>query len=236
MRSKEVLTYMQELFVRHYIANQGNATLAAQMAGYKGSKTQLNVVGSRLLSNVKVSNAIAKHKGDINQATQIDAVTVIRELSRVALVSVADLYDDKGDLIPIKKLPKHVAAAIASVEVVKHPVNDTVTTKVKLHSKLAALGDLCKHLGLYQADKIPAENLRAKELDAQTSRNVLDAINATYSQRYLAKPVDSIEINQDQSQCKDMTSQAIDDLFPDTETIEEDFPDETPITPHDAPP
>ena len=83
----------------------------------------------------------------------IDPKRILEELATVAGVNVADLYDKQGNLLPVHKLPRHVTAAISSIEVVKKNLEagdgkvDTIH-KVRLWDKLKALEALAKHFGL----------------------------------------------------------------------------------------
>jgi len=57
------LPLRHNLFVTHYLANDGNGTLAARLAGYPGDEAQLAVTASRLIRNVKVKLEIERRLG-----------------------------------------------------------------------------------------------------------------------------------------------------------------------------
>lgn len=137
-------------FVAEYLKDL-NATQAAIRAGYseKTAKQQ----GSRLLTNADIASAVSAGQAKALERAELSATRVLEEMRRLAFVSVADLFDTDGNLLPIHKLPREVASAVASVEVVKKNLaagdgqTDTVH-KLKTWDKPKALDMLGKHFGL----------------------------------------------------------------------------------------
>lgn len=86
-------------------------------------------------------------------ADLIDPDRALREAAGLAYSNIQDIFDADGNLRPIQQLPREVAAAIASVEVVKKNLaagdgqTDTVH-KLKLWDKPKNLEMIFKHLGL----------------------------------------------------------------------------------------
>lgn len=83
----------------------------------------------------------------------IDPDKLLREAGWIARFDVRQLFDEKGNLKATNDWPAEVAAAVASVEVVKRNVyanDDKVddVIKVKVADKLKALEMLFKHKGL----------------------------------------------------------------------------------------
>ncbi len=106
-------------------------------------------VGSR---NVKT---LAKEAGKAKalKLAEITAERVMLEIARVGVSDIGQVFDSKGQLQPIKDLPKDVRAAIASVKTLKTNVvsgdgQQEETREVKLWDKLSALTLLAKHFGL----------------------------------------------------------------------------------------
>lgn len=66
----------------------------------------------------KVQAKAAERMADL-----IDPDRAIREAARLAYSDVRDLYDDKGNLLPIKQWPDHIAAAVGGFEVVRGNVD-----------------------------------------------------------------------------------------------------------------
>ena len=87
------LTYKQRLFVEYYLANGGNATKAAEAAGY-GAPYQ---AGYRTLKNSEVQAEIAARTASL----AMSADEALRRLGDLARVSLADFYDvdDDGNLM-----------------------------------------------------------------------------------------------------------------------------------------
>ena len=70
------LTHKQDSFVKAYLLNGGNATQAAITAGY--SEKTAEQQASRLLSNVKVLEAVAVAQKERSERTQVTADMVVR--------------------------------------------------------------------------------------------------------------------------------------------------------------
>lgn len=96
------LTAKQQRFVAEYLIDL-NATQAAIRAGY--SEKTAAEQASRLLTNVKVSEAVQAAMKARSERTEIDADWVLKRLARDATADLADLYDDAGQLLPVKEWP-----------------------------------------------------------------------------------------------------------------------------------
>jgi hypothetical protein len=85
-------------------------------------------------------------------ADAIDPDRVLREAGRLAYSDIRELFDAKGNFLPIKEWPDDIARAVSSVEVVKKNVTsgdgkvDDVL-KIRLWDKAGKLQDLMKHHG-----------------------------------------------------------------------------------------
>ena len=94
-----------------------------------------------------------KRKAAERLADLIDPDRALREAASLAYSDIRALFDEHGNLLPVHQLPAHVAASIASVEIVKKNLaagdgqTDTVH-KLKLWDKSKNLEMLFKHLGL----------------------------------------------------------------------------------------
>lgn len=133
------LTEQQELFCREYLVDL-NGSQAAMRAGYS-EKTACEQA-SRLLTNVKVSERLRILMDKKLSRTDLNADTVLQELLKIALVDVAEAYDDSGNLLPIKEMPKAIRQAISSIE-------DGEIRKLRFYDKTKALELLGKHLKLF---------------------------------------------------------------------------------------
>ena len=87
------LSYKQQAFVDYYLANGGNATKAAEAAGYAAP----HVAGHRTLRKAKVQAEIAARTA----SRAMSADEALQRLADRARVSIADFYDvdDDGNLV-----------------------------------------------------------------------------------------------------------------------------------------
>lgn len=151
--SPKPLTPKQQRFVDEYLVDL-NATQAAIRAGY--SQRTAASVGSENLKKPEIAAAV--HAGAEKRANraEVNAVTVLRELLRLATVDVAGAFNPDGALKPIHEIPEDIRRAIAGIEVdeIVAKVNGTPivighTKKVKFWDKKGALDSLGKHLKLF---------------------------------------------------------------------------------------
>ena len=73
---------------------------------------------------------------------------VLVELARIAFADISDVFDEHGAIIPFADLPPGIRPAIAEYRV-RHGRKGTYTVCLRLHSKLAALTALGRHLGMF---------------------------------------------------------------------------------------
>ena len=86
-------------------------------------------------------------------ARLVDPDRALAEAASISYSDVSRLFDDKGNLLPIRQWPKSMHRAVASVEVAKRNLEagDDRTddiVKIRLWDKTKALEMLFKHLGL----------------------------------------------------------------------------------------
>lgn len=96
-----------------------------------------------------------KRKAAERLADLIDPDRVLRSAANIAYSDIRELFDDQGKLKAIKDLPDHVAASLASVEVVRQnltPDDDAQewVHKIKVWDKPKAIDMLMRHLALYK--------------------------------------------------------------------------------------
>jgi phage terminase small subunit len=145
----------RKIFVEAFLANGGNATDAARTAGY--STRTARQQGSRLLSNVDVSTAIAERTAKVCADHGLTTERVLQEVARLAFSDPRLLLDEHGALKPASEWPDGVAAAIGSIEVFEEFAGQGnmrmkigETKKVKVWDKNAALEKAMKYLGLFK--------------------------------------------------------------------------------------
>ena len=154
------LTDKQERFCQEYIIDL-NATQAALRAGY--SAKCINHQGPANLLKPIIQVEIQKLKAKRSERVQIEADSVVKELAKVAFSNIKNylnIEDDEVYFKDFKDITDEHAAAIESVKVTKKIIkgkkeNDDIEIQAiqfKLHSKLNALEQLGKHLGIYEKD------------------------------------------------------------------------------------
>lgn len=147
------LTPKQERFVAQYLIDL-NATQAAIRAGY--SEKTATEQGSRLLTNVKVQEAIAKGQNKTAAKLEITKERIVEELAKIGFSNMLDYMragTDGDPYLDFSSLTREQAAALAEVTVEDfkdgrgEDARDVRRIKFKLHDKKGALVDMAKMLG-----------------------------------------------------------------------------------------
>ena len=150
------LNARQQKFVLEYQVDQV-ATQAAIRAGY--SVATAHVQGSRLLSNVKVREAIAKAQAKMARKAEVTVERIVSELAKIGFANMQDYMSathDGDPFLDFSKLTRDQAAALAEVTVDDfvdgrgEEARAVKRVKFKLHDKRAALVDLGRQLGMFQ--------------------------------------------------------------------------------------
>lgn len=165
------LTPKQRLFVAEYLKDL-NATQAAIRAGYS-EKTAYSQ-GERLLKNVEVKSALNNAMDKRAEAVEVDAAYVLRRLHEMAEADVSDLYDENGELLPVKEWPevwrKGLISGIETHELFEGAGRDRVhigyAKKIKQVDKLSVLQTLGKHVRVNAFQ----EQIKVTGLDALADR------------------------------------------------------------------
>ena len=147
-------------FAHEYLANNGNATAAALKAGYS-PKTAYSL-GSRLLKHVEVKAIIDSANTKAFAEFEITTERILRERASLAYSNMVDFYDKDGKLIPIHKLPRHIAAAINSIEF----NDDGSPKKYRTGGKDTSLQAIERMRGMYAKDN---EQLAPPPADGEDS-------------------------------------------------------------------
>jgi phage terminase small subunit len=155
--SDKPLTPKQARFVAEYLIDL-NATQAAIRSGYS-AKTAAEQA-SRLLTNVKIAEAVAIGQGAALRAAGVTAERVMLEAARLAFSDVRGLFDaETGRLLDVSALSEDMARAVASVEVLREKSTrrvgeDTETDtqeqvmKIRVWDKPRSLELLARCLGM----------------------------------------------------------------------------------------
>lgn len=149
------LTAKQQRFCEEYIVDL-NATQAALRAGY--SENNARFQGCENLTKPNIQTEIQKLKSKRSERVQIEADSVIKELVKLAFSNIEDFLEVlEGGEVTLKAfevIEREKLAAIESIKINttknKDESREYTTTQFKLHSKLNALEQLGKHLGIYK--------------------------------------------------------------------------------------
>jgi phage terminase small subunit len=164
-----------------------NATRAYRAAGYQGSDVVCAAEGHKLLRNPKVAEYIAAAMEARAKRTNVDADWVLTRLAAEADADLADLYDDNGNLLPVKQWPLiWRQGLVAGVETVREKgvrgrdggedEEDSFVDKIKLSDRVKRIELLGKHVDV-QAFKDRVEHDVTSDLIAAIqagNKRVLD--------------------------------------------------------------
>ena len=150
-RAHKKLSERQRIFCEQYIIT-GIQEEALRAAGYSECANQ------RLMDNPLVVAEIARLRAERVKRCQLDADAVLRELCRMAMVNVADLFNDDWSLKRKSELTEDQQRAIVGVKrkstttvLSVNEGDDETTTVSDVELKTAKEGKLSealKHLGL----------------------------------------------------------------------------------------
>lgn len=158
------LTPKQQRFVSEYLIDL-NATQAAIRAGY--SQKTAGAIGSENLQKPEIAAAVADKAGQALNAVGYGAERVLQEYGKIAFSDVRALFDEHGNMLPIRELPDDVAASIAGVEVNKRNLTAgdgqvDLVLKVRRWDKVKALDSLANYHGLLKGQAAPVTNIFIK--------------------------------------------------------------------------
>lgn len=147
------MTAKEAAFVREYLIDL-NATQAAIRAGY--SAKTANVQAVEIMARPRVKAAIEAAKLERSNETKIDAAWVLKRLALEAEADIADLYDDEGQLLPVKKWPliwrQGLVQGIEVEELFAGRGEEReqvgVLRKIKLDSRIKRIELVGKHVGV----------------------------------------------------------------------------------------
>ena len=171
------LNQRQELFCREYIKDL-NGTQAAIRAGY--SPKTADRMAYELLKKPEIQAFVLQSKAERVEEVKIDANYVLKRLIEIDEMDVADILDDGGDFLPIRKWPKVWRTTLSGLDIAIINSGDTeaIIKKIKWPDKVKNLELLGKHIGVGAfTEKVdhtssdgsmsPAKPTRAEILEAQ---------------------------------------------------------------------
>lgn len=165
-----MLTDKQKEFCSQYLVDL-NATQAAIRAGYKARSAAVHA--ARMLNKANIQEYISELMEEREKRTEITQDMVLKEYAKLAFFDPQKLYDDSGNLLPVKQLDKDVAAALVSIEV-SEIISDgavmSMTKKVRVSDKKGALDSVARHLGMFN-DRLQVGFERIEDIIARINAN-----------------------------------------------------------------
>jgi phage terminase small subunit len=137
------LNYRRQVYVKAYLQHMQGKRAAVEAGYAKGSAEDASKLLQRdPLVREAITAGLAAREQEIKD-------TVARAMEHTycqATADIAGLFDESGNLLPVRDIPRKLRRAIASVEVETRGANTTVT-KVKLHDKRASQELLVRFAG-----------------------------------------------------------------------------------------
>jgi len=171
------LNQRQEMFCREYIKDL-NGTQAAIRAGY--SPRTADRMAYELLKKPEIQAFVLQSKAERVEEVKVDANYVLKRLIEIDEMDVADILDDGGDFLPIRKWPKVWRTTLSGLDIaiINSGDTETILKKIKWPDKVKNLELLGKHIGVGAfTEKVdhtssdgsmsPAKPTRAEILEAQ---------------------------------------------------------------------
>jgi phage terminase small subunit len=177
MSGNQRMTPKQEAFVREYLIDL-NASAAARRAGYAPHRA--DAMGHENLRKPEIAAAIAEAKAQRSERTKIDSDWVLRTLAEEKTADLADLYDEAGQIKPIKDWPmafrRGVVVGVETVEEWQGAGEDRKpiqVRKIKLTDRTKHIELIGKHVNVQAfRDNIGLSDADGKALLPNTIRLV----------------------------------------------------------------
>lgn len=114
---------------------------------------------AKLQAMPKVARKIQELREKMAEMAVMPSVQVLKEVRDIALLDPRGICGEDGTILDLAKMPQHIAAAVASIEV-EELFDGTgkgkkligYTKKIKFWNKNDALDKAMRHLGLFEAD------------------------------------------------------------------------------------
>jgi phage terminase small subunit len=132
-----------------------NGYEAAKKVGYTDRTAQKS---KRLLDDPIVKKYVADFQARLSKKTEITAEKVIQELAKVGFANIQDYIEAGNEINDLMQIEREKAASVESIKTItkfygtgKNQTKE-VSTSLKLHSKISALEQLGRHLGVFEKD------------------------------------------------------------------------------------
>jgi len=150
------LTEAQQSFIRWYMVRR-NITRAYKAAYQNASDTTAMSEGSKLFRDPRIAQEIRRLLDEEAKRLENKAQKVSDSLAAMAFTSLADVMDDRGNVIPLTDLPRDVGFAVKKVkrqEIVAGSGDERVvvghTIEVEMHDKVQPLRMLGLEVGMFK--------------------------------------------------------------------------------------
>ena len=154
---KPIPTEKHKRFVEEYLKD-GHGRNAAIRAGYAPKAAAQGA--SRLLAHPVIAAMVKEGRAKLSARSQLTAERVDAELLRILTVDIGSLYDEEGQLLPLKEMPEDARRAVASIDTEENFAGQGeertqigLTRRVKLSDKVRAIELAMRRLGLLK-DKV----------------------------------------------------------------------------------
>jgi phage terminase small subunit len=147
------LSDLEREFIKQYLVDLNMTQAYCRAKNISPSTKGIRLNGLKLYRKLK--DYIYKEMYERGMRTQVTADAVVREAGYIALSDPANIFDENGKILPVRKMKKSTRAAIASIEIKEIEKDGAVVgkeTKIKFWDKGKALDTLFKHHGLYKKD------------------------------------------------------------------------------------
>jgi len=150
------LTDKQESYCQNYIVCMNQST--AYRIAYDADSMNANSVAREaclLHANPNITQRIKQLQAEHYERNKASIDELVNVLSGMVRFDIADLYDDSGNLLPIKEMPLIARQMISELTSDEIKMGGSVigeVKKVKTIAKLDAVEKLMKHLGGYEKD------------------------------------------------------------------------------------
>lgn len=169
----------RQRFVEEYLVDL-NGTEAAIRAGY--SRKSAKAQASQLLALPEVQAAVSAGQASRSERTKVTADVVLQHLDAARTADLADLYDDDGNLKPIKDWPliwrQGLVAGLEVEELFEGRGEDREhigrLRKVKLADRTKIIELVGKHVGVQAfRDQVGLSDPNGEPLKIETIRRVI---------------------------------------------------------------
>lgn len=166
------ITPDQQLFVNQLLQDK-DPVIAMQklnLIPIDATKKEITKTKEQYLRNISVQEALKRGIQDKVTRLKTTEDAVIAQISRFAFVNPSDLYDDTGNLKPIKELPYELACCINQIKtkVLFSRTGKAIgrTIDVKLNSQLDSLKTLLEKV-IFKEPATPVNQFNVNNLNIQ---------------------------------------------------------------------